>query len=546
MSALLAGVTLTAYAGGQRGTIGALRDERLVARLQRYRMEIAKRYRVLTADELAASLPRGKVWLSTKLDGELWFLVKRADEVVLASFNGRVLAGTPLVREAAKLLEGSGDAIYAGELTATPPEGRPRVQHVGAALADESLEPRLRFFAFDVVEQGEPGAAEDGARLPYGERLALLRGLFGAEDSGGRVALVTTVEGTGEDALAYYREWVTAQRFEGLVLRSEVGLTYKIKPFFTVDAVIVAYGARLEGQSTVLREITVALRRDDGTLQLLGPVGTGFSEDDRATWLTRLAAMEVPSTFRMANRDGTLCRWVRPEIVVEVKLSDLVETDANDVPVARMTLAYEESAGYAPRGDAPIAAMLFPTFLRERTDKTPDVASVGMTQLTSRLALDPDAKAGGLTAPAPAEVLRRGVWLKGATAVRKFVLLATHKEPRQGFLRFLVYGTDFSGGRAEPLKTSLRTASTLEKAEALVAAWLEDNVKRGWTPAGEGAPGESPAPEPAAPKKAKKKAEAPEAAAAPEPAGGVAEAAGGAEAAETAAPKKRSRKKAEG
>jgi len=533
VSALLDGVTLTPYAGGHRGAIGALRDEPLVARLQRYRMEVAKRYRVLTADELATSLPRGKAWLSTKLDGELWFLVKRGGEVALASFNGRVLSGTPLVREAAKRLEGSGDAIYAGELTATPPEGRPRVQHVGAALADEALEPRLRFFAFDVVEQGE----QDGARLPYGERLAILRERFGAEDHGGRVALITTVEGAGEDALAYYREWVTAQRFEGLVLRSEVGLTYKIKPFFTVDAVIVAYGARLEGQRTVLREITVALRRDDGTLQLLGPVGSGFSEDDRATWLTRLAAMEVPSAFRMANRDGTLCRFVRPEIVVEVKLSDLVETDANDVPVVRMTLAYDASAGYAPRGDAPIAAMLFPTFLRERADKSPDVASVGMTQITSRLALDPDAKAGGLAAPAPAEVLRRGVWVKGPTAVRKFALLATHKEPRQGFPRFLVYGTDFSGGRAEPLKTSLRTASTLEKAERLIAAWLEDNVKRGWVPAGEGAAGETaPAPEPAAPKKPKKKAEAPAEAAAPE----------AAVAPEAAAPKKKPRKKAEG
>ena len=66
MSALLAGVTLTPYAGGKRGAIGGLRDARLVARLQRYRMEVAKRYRVITADELAASLPRGKAWLSTK------------------------------------------------------------------------------------------------------------------------------------------------------------------------------------------------------------------------------------------------------------------------------------------------------------------------------------------------------------------------------------------------------------------------------------------------------------------------------------------------
>ncbi len=538
MTSLASADALVPYAGGRKAGIGGLRDAELAARLQRYRAEVAKRYRVIAADELATAIPRGKAWLSTKLDGELWFLVKRGAEVALASYNGRLLLGTPLVEEAAKLLADSGDVIYAGELTATPPEGRPRVQHVGAAFADGALESRLAFFAFDVVLHG----GEDGARLPYDKRLELLRAVFGGggQRAGQRVSLVNTVEGTGEEALSYYREWVTAQRFEGLVLRSEVGLTYKIKPFFTVDAVLVAYGARIEGQRPVLREITVALRRDDGTLQLLGPVGSGFSEDDRATWLTRLASMEVPSSFRMANRDGTLCRFVRPEIVVEVKLSDLVETDANDIPVARMTLAYTPETGYSARGDAPIAAMLFPTFLRERTDKVPDIANIGMTQVTSRLALDPDAKAGGLTLAAPSEVLRRGVWLKGTTAVRKFVLLATHKEPRQGFARFLVYGTDFSGGRAEPLKTTLRTASTLEHAEKLVAAWLEDNVKRGWTAAGE-AGAEAPAPAATPPKKREPKKKAEEPAAPAEAATGTE---GGAEAAtEAPAPKRRAKAK---
>jgi ATP dependent DNA ligase domain/ATP dependent DNA ligase C terminal region len=468
---------LVPYAGGSKAAIGGLSDRRILDRLQRYRAEVAKRYRVISAEELTTSIPRGKAWLSTKLDGELWFLIKRGKDVALASFNGRVLVDTPLAKEAAKLLEDTADAIFAGELTATPPDGRPRVQHVGAAFSDPELESRLSFFAFDVVELG----LEDATRMPYDKRLEVLKRIFSA---GKRVGLVNTVEGTGEEALSYYREWVTAQRFEGLVLRSEVGLTYKIKPFFTVDAVIVAFGTRIEGQRPVLREINVALRRDDGTLQLLGPVGNGFSEDERPAWLARLAAIETPSAFRMANRDGTLCRFVRPEIVVEIKLSDLVESDANDIPTARMTLAYDAEKGYAPRGDAPIAAMLFPIFLRERTDKTADIASIGMTQITSRLALDPDAKAGGLTLTAPAEVLRRGVWLKGATAVRKYTLLATHKEPRQGFARFLVYGTDFSAGRAEPLKTSLRTASTLERAEALVSAWIEENVKRGWTAAG--------------------------------------------------------------
>lgn len=489
----------TPYAGGKKAPIGSLEDAALQETLKTYRLAVAKRYRVVDADKIEQAIPAGKAWIATKLDGELWFLVKRKGEVALCSYNGRVLLGTSLVAEATKALASSGDAVFAGELVAIPPEGRPRVHHVGAALSDEKQEDRLTFQAFDVVESD----GENGQSWAYGKRLELLRKLF---EKGKRVVLINTVEGDAKDALSYYREWVGAQRFEGIVVRSEVGITYKIKPSFTIDAVIIAYGARVQEGVPTLRELSVALVRDDGRLQLLGSVGGGFSEEDRVRWHERLAKIEVPSAFRMANRDGALCRFVKPEIVVEIQCSDLIEVDADDVQVARMTLAYDKTTGYKPMGDAPIAAMLFPVFLRERTDKLVDVASIGMTQVTSRLALDPSAGSGG--APlAKSTIVRRGVWVKGPTAVRKLLVIETHKSQRQGFAPFLVYSTDFSAGRAKPLDTAVQTAATLERANELAEVWITENVKRGWVAAGEGAP-EAPPAAPAAKKPAKKTAAA--------------------------------------
>jgi hypothetical protein len=466
---------LEAYAGGWQGGPGSLADATLLETMRRYRTDVAKRYRALGPEQLEGAIPRGKVWMSTKLDGELWFLVKQSGEVLACSPNGRVLRSTPLLREAAELLASAPDAVFAGELVATPAEGRARVQHVAAALKRDELEPRLSLRLFDIVRDGD----RDVSQMRYAVRLERLQALFGA---GERVGVVTTVEGDSNEVPAYYREWVAARGFEGIVVRSEIGIVYKAKPVLGIDAVVVAFGTRVEQQATVLREITVALRRDDGTLHVLGSVGGGFSQEDRVRWLDKLSGLEVPSRFRMANRDGALCRFVRPQIVVEVECTDLIETDANDLPIARMTLTYSEGSGYAPSGEARIAAMLFPRFARERPDKVPDVASVGITQITRRLALDDLSDSLGTGPLAASEIVHRAVFTKGDTAVRKVAVIDTHKQPHQGYAPFVVYGTDFSAGRAEPLKTTLRTASTRERADAFVAEWVAENVKRGWAP----------------------------------------------------------------
>jgi hypothetical protein len=494
------------YADGRKAPIGSLAIAELSDRMARYRREVAKRYRVVSHELISKFLPEGSFTISTKLDGELWFLVKRGEEVVLASYNGRMLHGTSLVREAAAKLKGSADLLVAGELVAIPEEGRPRVQHVAAALGAGPLEHTLRFFPFDLVEEG----SVDSHASPYKERHAKLTRLFGEAKDDARVAPVTSVEGDSAAVTSYFRAWVQTQLFEGLVVRAESGITFKIKPTFTIDAVVVAYGDRRtvgaagSAPLTEMRELTLALLNDDGSLQIIGPVGGGFDLEQRVAWRERLSKLEAPSSFRMANREGTLCRFVRPEVVVEVKCSDLIETDTNDAPIARMALRWDAKTGYSPVGDTRVPALLFPVFLRERTDKRVDLGSVGLEQLTSRLPVDMAAWDRRSRALPDAVVVRRGVWTKAGGAVRKYVIIETKKSRADGYAPFVVYFTDFATGRAEPLKTSVRVASTLASAEAHAAAWQTENVKRGWAPptaSGEGATEAAPAEEATKPKK---------------------------------------------
>lgn len=104
--------------------------------------------------------------------------------------------------------------------------------------------------------------------------------------------------------------------------------------------------------------------------------------------------------------------------------------------------------------------------------------------MTSRIALNDEPTAGAAAPAAPPQRVRRAAWVKGTTAVRKYVVLATQAPGELPPL--LVSFTDYSADRAEPLKTTLRTASTLEHAEQQVDSWQEENVKRGWKPCSAG------------------------------------------------------------
>ena len=467
------------YADGRRTGVGGLKDEDLHARLKNYKKLVAKRYRVVWPDNIERFLPDGDLFISTKIDGELWFLVKRGGEVALVAYNGRVLQGVPVVEEAEKQLESVGDIIIPGELFAIPPDGgRPRVGHVATALHDEDRAKTLGFKAFDLLRED----GEDWLYQSYADRYERLEELLG---DGKRCAVVTTVQGDKSDAKQYFGEWVRSEKFEGLVVRSEQGITYKIKPFITLDAIVIAFGERQEDGMAQVRELTVALLRDDGTYQILGTVGNGFDEQGRIDWHDKLSAIEVPSSFRMANREGTLCRFVEPKIVVEVKVSDIVDTDSRDMPVRRMALQYDEKNGYSALGTLPIVSLIHPILVRERDDKEVDQQSVGLDQVYQHVPFaGRDAKASAKDL-SRSEVLDRRVWSKemrgGGTGVRKYVAFKTNKSDEDpNYAPFVAFFTDFSPNRKDPLKTDLRVASDKDGIEAVVAEWVEGNIKRGW------------------------------------------------------------------
>jgi len=177
---------------------------------------------------------------------------------------------------------------------------------------------RMAFAPFDLLEGG---AKDDEARpVSYAERLASLQKLF---EGGKRVRAVKTETVEGGAAVAtLFEEWVAGGKGEGLVMRTaDDAFVYKIKPTIDVDAVVVGYTESSEGDNKV-GSFLLALMREDGQLQLIGSCGN-MPTQQRLEFMRQVREMHVDSGYRHANSKGALYRFVRPEIIIEVRLTDV-------------------------------------------------------------------------------------------------------------------------------------------------------------------------------------------------------------------------------
>lgn len=439
----------------------------------RYKRTVAGRYRALTQDEVAA-IPPGRLWVSPKVDGELWFAALDGTGATLFARGGRTVDAAPVLDELHAVAQRAGKAmVIAGELFVAGRKPRPRVGDVSAALAGQGLD-ALGFQAFDVAELEGVAPPAD-----YGERLAILQR---ALEGGKRAVVVKTEEGGPSLVTERFSEWVASGRAEGLVVRAASGAVFKVKPKFTLDAVVMGFTTRVTEPDQV-RSALLGLMRSDGTVQLIGSVGTFPGEDMRCALLAMLMPLECASAFRHASSDGALYRFVRPQLVLEVSCTDLQAEDSAGDPVTHWALRHSD-AGWSPAARVPSASLLHPAVVRVRDDKKGDALDVRASQLDERC---PGIGVQAPVAPAvlpKSALVRRDVWVKetkGKTAVRKLLVWRTHKEAASpGWPAWVVHFTDYSPDRKTPLERTLRTARTEAEASAVAAALIEENIKKGW------------------------------------------------------------------
>jgi len=449
-------------------------DATLLDLLTRYKRRIAGAYRALTPDEIPTLV--GAHTASRKIDGELWFLVTDAKRPMLVNPAGRTLTESLPVLDQARTLPAG--LLIAGELHADAGSDRERVGDLSALLAGAaSGMTRVCFTAFDLLRDA---AGSDQLAQPFDVRWTALQTLIPDGATNLRRIAPTTVEGpTALQSL--FTEMVEQGGAEGLVVRSPAGMVYKLKPTRDIDAVIIAFSENADEPDRV-RSILLGLMHEDGTIHLLGGCGNVGSAEVRTALHKRLAAQVVPSQVRYASDSGALYRFVKPEIVVTVRVTELQGEKSDGTPTTTPVLEYG-AAGWSGRGVRPCPRPIHPVLERIREDKTATAHDVRFAQVADRL---PVSSAAAPTGPLPTStVVRREVWTKvtkGQTAVRKLVIWRTNKEQADPtYPAYVVHWTDYSASRGTPLDREVRLAPTETLAMSLGDAMIEENIKKGWT-----------------------------------------------------------------
>ena len=436
-----------------------------------YKRRVAGAFILVDGTKLKSKIAGNDICVTRKIDGVMRFIVYRNGNAVMFSTGGNDdMSGIPCLDDLAKQLKTAKvkSATLVAELYVAVEGGRPRCHDVLEALASDTA--KLRLASFDLLELD--GVEWKAAH--YKETHARLAKLFKTE-------LVRPVEmrtaASADDVQAIYDEWVGEQDAEGLVIHSELPMVWKVKPRHSIDAVAIGYTTGELG----IRDIIVAVRREDGLYQSFGVTSNGLSEELRGTLLTKFEGMKVESNFIQTDSRGIAFQMIRPELVLEVSVNELI-AESNAGKVKTNPLLDFGEAGWQSKGMVNGVSALGMSIERFREDKTPEPANIRISQLTD---LCPFAEGKGVSLEnlPKSELLRRQVFRKvqkDKVMLQKFVIWKTNKEASGFYPAYVFHYTDFSSGRKDFLKRDIRVSDDEAQITAIYDAFIAENVKKGW------------------------------------------------------------------
>ena len=439
---------------------------------KQYKCAVAAKYRPLKPEEISL-IPSGKIFVSKKIDGELWLAHINQNGATLFSKGGRFIKEGIIIESLKGCLPNYIEyLIVAGELYFQK-DSRERVGDVAKAISEKDFN-NLSFAIFDLVKM-------DGKLLPlnYEQKLEELQSIFKQKNN---LKVIETKEISDKNNLKdFYEKSVKIENAEGIIIRTGTGITYKVKPSISIDAIVVGFTSKVNEPQKV-RSFLLGLKREDKSIQLIGACGNLLGSLKEELY-RKLEDIECESKFRHSSSDGNLYRFVKPEMVLEVKCTEIQSEDSNANSIRRMVLEFKNNI-WDPLALTDCVSLIHPVILRERLDKNSDETDVRISQIESFLdSKKIKEKIKQIELP-KSELINRKVWTKdgkNGISIRKIITLKTYKsEIWDGWPEWIVFYSDFSSGRKSPLERKLKTAQNEEEANKIVNNLIELNIKKGW------------------------------------------------------------------
>ena len=448
-------------------------DQKYIQTAIDYKKNVAGKFVLVEGAKLKQRIDGERFCVTRKIDGHMQVVFYVDGQVFMLNANGKQKAEKLKCLDAfAENVKAAGlkQAIIAAELYLPRDGGRPRCGDVQTALADDAKRDQLALAPFDIIElDGNVWKAEH-----YADTHNKLCTIFQSE----QVKPVQMRNATSVDEVKeIYDEWVEGEGAEGIVLHNESPIIWKVKTRHTIDATVIGYTTADRG----IRDLMFAVRRPDGLFQMFVLGSTGLKDEERADIAQRLSTKHVESQYVLSDSRGIAYQMVKPELVFEISVLELVARGNDDKIKMNPLLQYDEAQGWLMEGTTPGVSALGVTLERERTDKQPNETDIRISQLTDICPFEEPE--GGKAELAKSELLERHVYKKVSgekVMLHKFLLWKTNKEQSGRYPAYIIFHTDFSSSRKELIKRDMLYSNDEQQIRDLLAAEIASNVKKGW------------------------------------------------------------------
>jgi ATP-dependent DNA ligase len=452
-------------------------DESIRNLPQDFKKKLSQQFFSVNSTEIESRIKGNKFFVSKKMDGHLQLIIYDHDHIFMVGRNGTVRMNMPCLDQMKQILTDKkiNNAIIACEMYVKKENQRSRVYDVIAALSEADALDTLALAVFDIVEMDD----QVFRGMTYDDVWKRITDIFPSD--GNVHAVETRKVKSRQDVRKIFDEWVTDKGHEGLVVRGDMPFMFKVKPKYTFDGVIVGYTEGINAHKGKIKSLLVGFYQDKEIIQVVGKVGTNFTEDDRLELFDYFSKKHCDSTYIETDNDGIAFHMVTPDTVVEIGCNDVMIENTYGKPLQNNLLQYEDNT-YARISTIAGVRFLYPVFERLRDDKSPGLEDSGMMQLKDFIDLSSREKQTSVLPKS--EILMRKVYKKvqkDKVMVQKFMVWKTNKEnvdPR--YPAYVLFYTNFSSQRKEPLQTDIRISSDREQILALLETFVLKNVKKGW------------------------------------------------------------------
>lgn len=444
-------------------------EENIKQVIKSYKSNQASKYIPVRGDEILTKIfDCEKYSISTKYDGHLCFIIKNKGQTHLLNFNSAPFQREDLTKEIDSLINKEG--IIVGEIFCYKEGERTRSFDLvkNMKIKDSSIQ----IVVFDIINYDSVSYEKNS----WEEKREVITKLF---SRGKNIFPIDELEvESRKEIQTEFEDRVYNQNQEGLVVKGFNGPIFKIKPKLSFDFVVLGYSMGYSDDFNLLKELLYGVKIEKNEYLIVGKVGSGFTIDQRTSFLEKLNILKVDSNLIEPSGSKTPFTFIKPQLVIELESVDIIN-NTSDQKIKKSLIKFEGSS-YSKVENKPSVSLISPVFKGFREDKKAESDQVGINQIMRIIDLTEEKEE--ILNKSKSKVLKKEVYvkeMKGIKMVKKFFLWKTNSNSND-YPKFIFYKIDYSPSRGDKLQRDIKISDNQSQIEKIYSDQIESDIKKGW------------------------------------------------------------------